>query len=109
MEQENWEINEENLGRYFVPRLDIRGLGCSLGIIPKARFTVATSIPNPNGSSVRGIGRVDLTWIESEAKRYHLYRFPGESEDMWMIDDRKSTPQPFDREHFEAALMSLLK
>lgn len=109
IEQDEWEVTEEKLGRYSVPRLDIKGLGRSLAVIPKSRYVVATSLPNGTGKSVRGTGRVDLTWVDSEAKRYHLYRFPGDGSDIWMIDDRKSIPSPLNRERFEAALMSLLK
>jgi len=101
-----WEVNEEGLGHYTVPRLDITGLGSRMWVIPKARFTVATAHPPRKTAPERAIGRVDLT---DEVRRKTLYRFHGDPDDIWMIDDLKGSPRVFVRSEFEAALMSFLK
>lgn len=101
-----WEVNEEGLGKYSVPCLDIRGLGRWVGIVPKARYTVATAHPPQKTTPERAAGRVDIT---NEVRRFILYRFHGEDGDLWLIDDQKNAPRVLDREAFEAALMSYLR
>lgn len=105
-EVDEWEINEQGLGKYKVPCLNINGLGRWVGVIPKARFTVTTANPPQKSAPVQAAGRVDFT---NEAKRFVLYRFKGDPDDIWMIDDLTTGMKPFDREQFEAVLMSYLK
>ena len=100
------QFNEEGLGRYTVPRLDISGFGRDMWVVPKARYTVATAHPPQKSAPERAAGRVDLT---DDARRLVLYRFHGDPDDIWMIDDLKGSPRLFDRGEFEAALMSFLK
>src|SRR5215475_4675888 len=45
IEETQVEIREPGLGRYRVPRLDLRAFGKWIGIIPKARKTVGTAKP----------------------------------------------------------------
>ncbi|VTT97427.1 Hypothetical conserved protein OS=Candidatus Acetothermus autotrophicum GN=HGMM_OP3C474 PE=4 SV=1 [Gemmataceae bacterium] len=104
--EENWEVEEEGLGKYSVPRLDIRGLGRWVGVVPKARFTVASAHPPQKASSGRPIGRVDIT---NEVRRFVLYRFPSAEGDLWLIDDQKNPPSVLDQAAFESALMSYLQ
>ncbi len=99
-------IIEPGLGRYQVPRLDLYTLRQWIGIIPKARRTVATATPPRKAVPERAAGRVDIT---DEVRRYILYRFREGGQDVWMIDDLASQPKPFDREAFEKALMSYLQ
>ena len=47
--------------------------------------------------------------ITDEMRRYVLYRLPGDGADVWMIDDLRSDPLPFDQGNFEKALMSYLQ
>jgi hypothetical protein len=101
------EVDEPGLGPYTVPRLDLRGLGRWVGIIPKARRTVGTARPPQKSAPERAAGRVDLT---NELLRYVLYRFPqAGGEDLWMIDDLRSEPRPLDQQAFEEALQSYLR
>ena len=103
------ELVEEGMGRYRVPRLDLHVFGKWIGIIPKARNTIASATPPPRSAPVRATGRVDIT---DEVRRYILYRFPqDDAGDMWLIDDlRPGTPQKLlDQQTFEAALMSYLR
>jgi hypothetical protein len=100
------DLNEEGLGKYTVPHLDIRGLGRWVGIVPKARYTVATAHPPQKNTPERAAGRVDIT---NEVRRFVLYRFIVDGQDVWMIDDQKHPPKVLDQEAFEAALMSYLR
>jgi hypothetical protein len=108
VEQRQHELTENGLGRYKVPRLDLRGLGKWIGIIPRARNTVGTARPPQRAIPERATGRVDIT---DEIRRYALYRFPTEDgADEWLIDDlRSDAPKPLDRQAFEVALMSYLR
>lgn len=47
IEERQHEIIEPGLGRYAVSRLDLHVLGKWIGIVPKARRTVATAKPSP--------------------------------------------------------------
>jgi hypothetical protein len=98
-------ITEPGLGRYQVPRLDLYTFQQWIGIIPKARRTVAMAKPPRKSAPERAAGRVDVT---DEVWRYVLYRFREDGQDEWMIDDLESEPKPFDRDAFEKALMSYL-
>jgi hypothetical protein len=100
------DLTERGLGRYAVPRLDLRAFGKWVGIIPKARQTVGTAHPPQKSVPERAAGRVDMT---DELRRYVLYRFPDEGRDVWVIDDLHSPPRPLDKEAFEKALMSYLQ
>jgi hypothetical protein len=103
------ELTEQGLGRYQVPRLDLRAFQKWVGIIPKARKTIATARPPQKAAAERAAGRVDIT---DEILRHVLYRFPQEDgSDVWLIDDLRSEkdPKPFDQHAFEVALMSYLR
>ena len=104
--QKQHEVRENGLGRYHVPRIDLQAFGKWIGIIPKARYTVAVAHP-PQRSPERATGRVDIT---DEVRRYVLYRFPNEAgEDQWMIDDLRTEEKPLDQLSFESALKSYLR
>lgn len=109
IEQKDHEVREAGLGRYRVPRLDLRALDKWIGIIPKARFTIGAAYPPQRAASAEATGRVDIT---DEVRRFVLYRFsqPG-AEDFWLIDDLRpdSEARPFDQPAFEAALASYLR
>jgi hypothetical protein len=100
------EVEEPGLGRYQVPRLDLRAFRKWIGLIPKARRTVGTAKPPQKAAPQRAAGRVDMT---DELRRYILYRFPEDGRDVWLIDDLESEPKPLDRAAFERALMSYLR
>jgi len=100
------EIREQGLGRYQVPRLDLRAFGKWIGIIPKARKTVGTANPSQKSAPQRAAGRVDIT---DELRRYVLYRLQDDGRDVWVIDDLESGQQPLNQEAFERALMSYLR
>jgi len=106
IKQELLAVTEQGLGRYSVPRLDIRAFGKWVGIIPKARKTVRTAKPPQKSAPERAAGRVDIT---DELRRYVLYRFQEDGRDVWLIDDLQSEPKPLDQEAFERALMSYLQ
>jgi hypothetical protein len=99
-------LTESGLGRYEVPRLDLRAFEKWIGIIPKARKTVGSATPPQRSAPKRAAGRVDIT---DELHRYVLYRFQEDGGDVWLIDDLKSEPKPLDQEEFERALMSYLR
>jgi hypothetical protein len=117
------DVTEPGLGRYRVPRLDLRVFGKWIGIIPKARKTVGTAKPPQKSAPQRAAGRVDLT---DELRRYVMYRFQEDNRDVWLIDGLergyeekawpgqvqyipRSEPRPLDQEAFERALMSYLR
>jgi hypothetical protein len=125
IKESDQEINEPGLGRYCVPRLDLRVLGTWIGIIPKARRTVGTAKPPRKGAPERADGRIDIT---DEVRRYVLYRFRNGDDSDWVIDGLdhphdvseetlaarvqfvpRYDPQPLDQEAFERALMSYLR
>lgn len=108
IKQGEQELSEEGLGRYRVPRLDLRAFDKWIGIIPKARQNVGAARPPQKSAPARAAGRVDLT---DEVRRYVLYRYHEEgAEDVWLIDDfRWETPKPLGQQAFEAALMSYLQ
>lgn len=124
IEEGQEEVSEPGLGRYRVPRLDLRAFGKWIGIIPKARKTVGKAIPPQKSAPERAEGRVDIT---DELRRYVLYRFRENAEDQWLIDGldqgggflaelpaepgpmRPIQAKPLDREVFETALMSYLR
>jgi hypothetical protein len=107
IEQKEHELIERGLGRYRVPRLDLRILDKWIVIIPKARKTVGSAKPPQRSAPERAAGRVDIT---DETRRYVLYRFPQDgAEDVWLIDDLGSEPRPLDRQAFEMALLSYIR
>ena len=114
-------VNEPGLGRYRVPRLNLRVLGKWIGIIPKARRTVGSAKPPQKSVPERADGRIDIT---DELRRYVLYRFREGERDVWIIDENeyeeKTWPgqvqyvpmpktKPLDQESFEKTLMSYLQ
>jgi hypothetical protein len=114
-------VNEPGLGRYRVPRLNLRVLGKWVGIIPKARRTVGSAKPPQKSAPERADGRIDIT---DELRRYVLYRFRQDGQDVWMIDEtgyeEKTWPgqvqyiplpatRSLDQDAFEKALMSYLQ
>jgi hypothetical protein len=89
--------------------VDLHAFEKWIGIIPKARKTIATAHPPQKSVPERAIGRVDIT---DEILRYVLYRFrQDDGSDVWLIDDLRSekNPKPFDQQAFEAVLMSYLR
>jgi len=106
IKQGQQDIREPGLGRYSVPRLDLRVFGKWIGIIPKARKTVETATPPQKSAPQRTAGRVDIT---DELRRYVLYRFQEDGQELWLIDDLESEPKPLDQGAFENALMSYLR
>ncbi len=101
------EVTEPGLGRYKIPRLDFKAFGKWIGLLPKARYTVASAKPPQKTSPERADGRVDMT---DEVRRYVLYWFRGgPGEDVWLIDDLRSEPKLLTKEGFEAALLSYLR
>ena len=106
IEQGHQDVTEPGLGRYRVPRLNLRAFGKWIGIIPKARRTVGTATPPQKSAPQRAAGRVDIT---DELRRYVLYRFQEDGGDVWLIDDLESGAKPLDQEAFERALMSYLR
>ena len=107
IEQRDHDLSEQGLGHYRVPRLDLQIMGKWIGIIPKARKTVATATLSQGSAPERAAGRVDIT---DETRRYVLLRFPQQGADeLWLIDDLGSGPRPLDQKTFEQALMSYLQ
>jgi hypothetical protein len=125
IEESQEEIREPGLGRYRVPRLNLRVFGKWIGIIPKARKTVGTAKPPRKSVPERAEGRVDIT---DELRRHVLYRFREGDHDLWMIEGldpgydatEKSWPgevryvpmletRALDQEAFERALMSYIR
>jgi len=106
IKEQQQEVREPGLGRYHVPRLDLHAFGTWIGIIPKARQTVATARPPRVAAPQRAVGRVDIT---DELRRYVLFRFRDGDRDVWLIEDADSKSKPFDHEAFEAALLSYLR
>jgi hypothetical protein len=106
IEEGQWDVTEKGLGRYSVPRLDLRAFGKWVGIIPKARKTVGTASPPQKSAPQRAAGRVDIT---DELRRYVLYRFQEDGRDVWLIDDLESGTKPLTQDAFEGALMSYLR
>jgi hypothetical protein len=101
------ELAEEGLGRYLVPRMDLTAFGKWVGIIPKARNTIASAQLPQKAAPERALGRVDIT---DEIRRYVLYRFPQEgADDVWMFEDLRSEPKPLEQQTFETALMSYFR
>lgn len=101
-----FDVSEERLGTYSMPYMEIRGLGRTIFITPKSRYTVATAQLGGQPKVTRAAGRVNLS---DDIKPFPLYRFKGESDDIWMIDDLTTGMKLFDREQFEKALMSYLR
>jgi hypothetical protein len=125
IEESGQDVNEPGLGRYRVPRLNLRVFGKWIGIIPKARRTVGSAKPPQKSAPERADGRVDIT---DELRRYVLYRFRQGDDDVWLIDgldqgydvsekawsgqvqySPRSEPRRLDQEAFEKALMSYLR
>jgi hypothetical protein len=125
IEESEEEIREPGLGRYRVPRLNLRAFGKWIGIIPKARKTVGRATPPQKSAPERAEGRVDIT---DELRRYVLYRFREGDHDVWLIDGLeqgyevpekawpgqvqylpRSESRPLNQEAFEKALMSYLQ
>jgi hypothetical protein len=123
IEESQEDVREPGLGRYRVPRLNLRAFGKWIGIIPKARKTVGAAKPPQKSAPERALGRVDIT---DELRRYVLYRFPAEEGgDVWLIEGLepgnekswsgqvqyipRTEPRRLDQEAFEKALMSYLR
>jgi hypothetical protein len=106
IEESHEDITEKGLGRYRVPRLNLRAFGKWIGIVPKARNTVGRAHPPQKTSPEQAAGRVDIT---DELRRYVLYRFLVDDREFWMIDDLHSEQKPLDKAAFEKALMSYLQ
>ena len=106
VKRNDFRINEEGLGKYQVPGLVITAFDRQMMVVPKARYTVATATLPQNATQERASGRVDLT---DDARRFVLYRFRREKDDIWMIDDTTANPRLFDQAEFESALLSFLK
>ncbi len=102
-----WEVREEGLGSYYAPSLSIRGPGLNVGLLPKARNTVATGYPHESATPQRAAGRVDI--LDDGGTRYVLYRFKTDTSDEWFIEDQKSSPRPFTQQEFERVLMSSVR
>jgi len=103
------ETAEPGLGRYKIPRLDLRAFGKWAGLVPKARNTIGSAHPPQKRAPERAIGRVDIT---DELRRYVLYRFRNESGgELWVIDDpaTNAPAQPLDQTTFQQALMSYFR
>lgn len=107
IKQGKHSVAEAGLGRYEVPRLDLYAVEKWVGIIPKARNTVASARPPLRSAPEQAAGRVDIT---DEIQRYVLYRFKRDSgADEWVIDDLHTEQKPLNQETFEAALKSYLQ
>ena len=110
IEEAKAEVNEEYLGRYQVPRIDIKAFDLWLAIIPKARFNVRTARPPqydaPEWATYSDAehltGRVDIT---NEITRFVLYRYPDPEGNTWYIEGPLDAgPKPLTRELFEEAI-----
>jgi hypothetical protein len=125
IEEVEQEIQEPRLGRYKVPRLNLRVFGKWIGIIPKACRTVGIAKPPRKGAPEHAKGRIDIT---DELRRFVLYRFQENGGDVWYIDGLEQghdmtekswpgqvefvprfEPIPLIPEAFEKALMSYLR
>jgi hypothetical protein len=106
IEESQADVREPDLGRYQVPRLNLRAFGKWIALIPKARKTVGMATPPQKSAPERAAGRVDIT---DERRRYVLYRFQEDGRDVWLIDDLHSEPKPLNQEIFERALISYLR
>src|SRR5208337_2411613 len=67
IEEGQQDLAEPGLGRYRIPRLNLRAFGKWVGIIPKARKTVGTAKPSQKSAPQQAAGRVDIT---DELRRY---------------------------------------
>ena len=104
--QKPHEMRENGLGTYQIPRLELRAFGRRVGIVPKARLTVASAQLPLKSTLERAKGRVD---ISDDVRRYVLLRFFDESGgDLWLIDDMISDPVPLHPQAFETSLMGFL-
>lgn len=104
IEESMTEVHEPNVGRYKIPRLNIRAFGKWVGIIPKARKTVGAARPPRAAVPPSATGRVDIT---DELRRYVLYRFGQNGSESWFIEGPTSdAPEELTKERFEEALMS---
>jgi hypothetical protein len=107
IDEEQTDVTEPRLGRYKVPRLEIRALGKWIGIIPKARKTVKTARPPQSSAPERATGRVDIT---DEVTRYVLYRFLEDGKEKWIIEGPgPGDPRDLTQQVFEDALMSYFR
>jgi hypothetical protein len=104
-------IGERRIGFYDAKGLRIMLGSRSLGpreilVKPVARDNIAAVVGDPFGKTVKD-GRVDMTNYE---RRYMLFRRKTDAGDEWVIvDDRDHRAHPLDREHFEAAIQSMLE
>jgi hypothetical protein len=94
-------LREQRLGEYDAPTLTI-GLGShQVRVVPVARITVGTF----GDPSYRSQGLVEIT---DGAYKYLLYRFADGGGERWLlVDDTDYSTAPFDKAHFEAALVKL--
>jgi hypothetical protein len=101
-------VNEPRMGRYRINRLNIRGFGKWIGVLPKARKTMRKATPQEGISSECATGRVDIT---DEIRRYILFRFSVNETDQWYIDDIASDEglMPLTAERFCTAILNYLR
>jgi hypothetical protein len=98
------ERSESALGTYQIPALTIWLGSRVVEVEPVACAVIGPGVHRPGDGQFRG--RVDLL---GRPDRYILYRFvDSQDRESWlMIDDQTFKSQPFSREAFEAALVSL--
>lgn len=77
------EMTEPGLGRYRVPRLNVRILDKWIAVLPKARRTALKARPTANSPEMQSQGRVDIT---DDLRRFVLFRFHVGDRDVWLID-----------------------
>jgi hypothetical protein len=107
IERTTHDIREPRLGTYTVPGLRVGFGSRAIHVEPIARFPIGSMVGDSLGQSLRG-GRVDLRNL---GQRYMIYRkVEADGSMRWIIvDDRDYRENPFDREHFEEAVKSLLE
>ena len=111
IESTTHQIGERKIGFYEAKGLRITLGSRSLGpreirVKPIERDTIGSVVGDPVGKNIKD-GRVDMTNSE---KKYIIYRRLKEDGEEWvLVDDRDYRAQPLDREHFEAAIESMLE
>jgi hypothetical protein len=101
------DIREPYLGRYLMPKLQLSILDQVIGIIPKARNAIGHATPRLYATPEKAQGRVDMT---DELRRYILYRFIEDGQDVWnILDFNSQRDKRLDQNSFEEALMSYLQ
>jgi hypothetical protein len=97
--------NEESVGAYAVPGLDIQLGTQKCWVRPVAQGVMAPyELAKFAG---RAEGRVDIT---DGARKYTLYRLVDDGSEQWVIvDDRDYRTKPFDRIAFDDAILDLFQ